>query len=315
MDLSLSRLSRGACQDTLSDSDSFSLRSGGMATLREDNQAWAQLITQLTPVVAPAVLAPVTTGGPAGFDVSLQTNVTRINDRASYWQRGSEGSGGAANDTCDGRNRNVSSALTSNRLHFSKGLPFGFTLGGTVGRVYNTSLWLVGADIKIALLEGLRRWPMPDVAVRGAVNTTVGKAAYTLTAVAADLIVSKNLVAARAVTLAPYLGAGMLFSFAKSGLVDLTPNIDASNCAAGEDPVCNKQGLGASSTDVAHDRPFKELSLMRYRAFGGLALRYKLFSLAGEFMFDLVRPHNADKTAGRDTPRQWSVNVAPGLSF
>jgi hypothetical protein len=250
-----------------------------------------------------------------GFDVSFETNVTKISDQTGYWSRGSNGSGPQAFDTCNGRNDDVSPVLTSNRLRISKGLPLGFTIGATVGRVYNTSLWLVGGDLKLALIEGLRRWPMPDVAVRGAVNTTVGNAAYTLTSVAADLILSKNIVTANVMQLSPYAGAGMVYTFATSELVDLTPNIDALNCAAGTDPVCDDQGLGASPDDIGHDRPFRDLTLRRYRAFLGLALRYKLFALAAEFMFDLVKPHTADDSAGRNTPRQWTVNVAPGMTF
>ena len=315
MDLALSRLSRGSCQSTLSNADPFVLRTGETQTLHEDNQAWSQLITQLTPVVAPAILAPVTTSGPKGFDVSFETNVTHITNNASYWERGSEGHGPEAFDTCNGRNTHVSPLLTNNRLHFAKALPLGFTIGATVGRVYNTGLWLVGGDVKLALIEGLRSWAMPDVAVRAAVNTTVGDVNYTLTTLAADLILSKNIVTGHAMTISPYLGAGMLFTFASSELVDLTPNVDAVNCAAGTDPVCNERGLGASADDIGHDRPFKDLSLKRYRGFGGLAMRYELFTLAAEFIFDLVPPHNADPAAGKGTPRQWTFNVAPGLTF
>ena len=43
--------------------------------------------------------------------------------------------------------------------------------------------------------------------------------------------------------------------------------------------------------------------------------RYELFSLAAEFIFDLVPPPDADKSAGKGTPRQWTFNVAPGLTF
>jgi len=315
MDLALSRLSRGNCGATLSDANPFVLRTGDNQTLREDNRAWAQLVTQLTPVVTPAVLAPVTTSGPAGFDVSFETNVTSINDKANYWERGSRGHGPEAFDTCNGRNRDVSPLLVNNRIHFAKALPLGFTIGATVGRVYNTSLWVVGGDIKLALIEGLRSWAMPDVAVRGAVNTTVGNVPYTLTSVATDLILSKNIVTARVMRLSPYLGAGMVFSFASSELVDLTPNIDAAACAAGSDPVCSDGGLGATADDIGHDRPFKNLSLRRYRAFAGLAMRYQLFSLAAEIIFDLVEPHEADKANGRSTPRQWTFNVAPGMTF
>jgi hypothetical protein len=316
MDLALSRLSQGTCRDTLSDSSHFALlRGDGSQQLTPDNHAWRQLISQLTPVVAPSIMAPVTSGGPAGFDVALETNVTRINDKANYWARGSEGRGSDAVDTCDGRNRNVSPTLTSNRLHFSKGLPLGFTIGATVGRVYNTNLWLVGADIKLALLEGLRSKPVPDAAVRVAVNTTTGNVSYSLTTLALDFVLSKNIVTARTLQLAPYAGAGMLFSFASSGTTDLTPNIDSSNCAAGKDPVCNAHGLGASQADIGHDRPFKDLTLRRYRGFAGLSLRYKLFTLAAEVVFDLVTPEKADKAAGSGLPRQWTLNVAPGLSF
>ena len=315
MELSLSRLSRGACGETLSNAHPFVLRTGDNQTLTEDNRAWSQLITQLTPAVTPAVMAPVTTSGPRGFDVSFETNVTGITSQAQYWERGTRGHGPDAYQTCDGRNTSVSPVLTSNRLHFAKALPLGFTIGATVGRVYNTGLWLVGGDIKLALIEGLRRWPMPDVAVRAAVNTTVGSAQYTLTSVAADLILSKNIVTARVMQLSPYAGAGMVFSFASSQLVDLTPNVDAVNCAAGKDPVCNSQGLGASPDDIGHDRPFKDLSLKRYRGFAGLQMRYELFTLAAEFIFDLVPPPDADKSAGKGTPRQWTFNVAPGLTF
>jgi hypothetical protein len=315
MDLALTRLSRGACRQTLSDADPLVLRTGGVQTLSEDNAAWRQMVTQLSPAVTPAVLAPVTTSGPAGFDLSFETNVTRLNDGANYWERGSRGQGPDAVDTCNGRNRDVSPVLTSNRLHFAKALPLGFTIGATVGRVYNTSLWLVGGDLKLALIEGLRRWPVPDVAVRAAVNTTVGNAPYTLTSMAADLILSKNITTARVMQLSPYAGTGLVYTWASSELVDLTPNVDALNCAAGGDSVCNDGGLGASSDDIGHDRPFRDLTLRRYRAFVGLAMRYELFTLAAEFMFDLVKPHDADSSAGRSTPRQWTLNVAPGMTF
>lgn len=315
MDFALSRLSRGSCQSTLSNADPFVLRTGSDQTLREDNAAWSQLVTQLTPALAPAILAPVTTSGPVGFDVSFETNVTHITGEASYWERGSVGHGPESYGTCDGRNTDVGSLLTNNRLHFAKALPLGFTIGATVGRVYNTGLWLVGGDVKLALIEGLRSWAMPDVAVRAAVNTTVGDVPYTLTTLAADVILSKNIVTGHVMQISPYAGAGMLFTFASSDLVDLTPNVDAVNCAAGADPVCNDRGLNASADDIGHDRPFKDLSLKRYRGFAGLAMRYELFTLAAEFIFDFVPPHDADKSAGKGTPRQWTFNVAPGLTF
>ena len=99
MDLQLSRLSTStdgslsdedACGLTLTDAgSSFSLRypqdpsdpnSDLLQRLSPDNRDWRQLVTQLAPAVAPAILAPVTTTGPAGFDVSVETNITGISD-------------------------------------------------------------------------------------------------------------------------------------------------------------------------------------------------------------------------------------------
>ncbi len=334
MDLQLSRLSTStdgslsdedACGLTLTDAgSSFSLRypqdpsdpnSDLLQRLSPDNRAWRQLVTQLAPAVAPAILAPVTTTGPAGFDVSVETNITGISDGAQYWQRGSRGHGDLSRATCDGQNRFVRPTLTSNRIHFSKGLPLGLTVGGTVGKLYETSLWIVGIDLKLALVEGLRTWGVPDVAVRAAVNTAVGDAQYSLTVTSLDLILSKNLVTGRVMTISPYAGAGMLWTFAASELVDLTPNVNSVACAAGTDPVCNANGLGASQDDIGHDVPFRDISFLRYRAVVGLAMRYKLFALAAEAMFDLVAPENASSNAGKNTPRQWTINAAPSLSF
>lgn len=316
MDLTLSRLSQGACTATIPGaSEVFQLRSGDTQTLTPDNVAFSRLVTQLAPAVMPAVLAPVTTTGPRGFDVQLQTNVTGIDSKAYYWEKGTRGHGSAAKDTCDGENRFVTPVLASNRLSVDKGLPLGFTIGAEGGRIWNTSLWTLGGHLKWALFEGYRKFPFPDIALRAAANTLVGDAQLTMVAMSADLILSKNIVAGRVMQVAPYLGGGLGLVYASSQLVDLTPNIDATRCAAGEDPVCKALNAEQRKGDIGHDQAFKELTLTRTRGFLGLQLRYKLFALAGEFAFDVLTPHSVDPSAGAGLPRQWTVNLAPSLSF
>jgi hypothetical protein len=331
MDLQLSRLSvstdrslsyESACGDTLE--APLTLRFGDpgeqQQRLSVDQQSFRSLVTQLAPAVTPTVLAPVTTTGPAGFDVAIETTLTGITESADYWRRGTRGHGSAARATCDGENRFVSPLLATNRIHFSKGLPLGVTLGGTVGKLHQTSVWLVGMDLKLAILEGLRGIPAPDLAARAAVSTALGDSTYSLTVVSLDGILSKNIVTGRVMTISPYGGVGWVWTFAASELVDLTPNIDALSCAAGSDATCNADApgasgsLGASPDDIGHDVPFRDVRFGRYRGFVGLAMRYKLFALAAEFMVDLVPPKDADSRAG-DTRRQWSFNAAPSLSF
>jgi hypothetical protein len=315
MDLALSRLSLGACEQTASDASQFQLQSDGVPTLRVDDVRYRKLVSQLGAALAPAVLAPVTTGGPKGFDLRVETNLTGISAGADYWQRGSQGRGGDAVPTCDGRNRDVRPVLTQSRVAFAKGLPLGVSIGASFGKLHHSSLWTAGGELKLALVEGLRQLWAPDVAVRFAAQTLVGDAALALTTLGADLILSKGVPFRSGLQLAPYGGAGVYWLRGRTGHVDLTPNVDATACAAGRDPICNAQGLGASRADLGHDQAFADVTLDRYRAFMGLWLRYRLVALAAELMLDLVAPGTADGQAGRDLPRQWSVHLAPSLSF
>jgi hypothetical protein len=319
MDLALSRLSQpgASCGRTLAGAPDFDLRSGGRQTLSPDQASFRKLMTQLAPVAMTPILAPVTTSGPRGFDLALQTAVTGISAGAGYWERGTEGRGPSAVDTCDGRNDNVSPVLTQSRVAFHKGLPLGITLGANLGHLWNTSLFTVGGSLKWALFEGYRSLALPDLAVRGAAATVVGDAQFSLTTVGVDAILSKNIVLGRVMKLSPYAGGGVTWIFAASELIDLTPNIDATACAAGTDPVCMAEGLSGNDLqdDIGHDQSFRELNLTRYRAFAGLELRYRLFAFAAEMAFDVLPPGDADSAAGANTPRQWTLNFAPSLSF
>lgn len=296
--------------------------------LQVDRDAWASLISQLGPALFSPLLEPVTTSGPRGLDMGLDFNFTGIDNRSTYWRRGTRGSGTAAVITCEGDNRFVPTVIRTNRLRFSKGLPFGFELGSSVGRLWQTSLWLLGVELKWALFEGYRTWPLPDLAVRGSVTTSVGDPQYTLTTVTADVVLSKPFVAGRVMRVVPFVAGQMGFIFAASELVDLTPNIDATNCQANTDPHCvgmtrpvvDSEGnvvgqADGSDHDLGHDRPFPTLALRRYRGTLGLQLRYQMFTLTGEFTADLVPPNRADSDAPESLPRQWSVNFAPAVSY
>jgi hypothetical protein len=314
MTLTLGRLSEGECARTLSDADDFALRVDGVQVLAIDRAAYAQLVSQISGALAPNLLAPVTTRGPSGFDIGLETAITDLDQGADAWRRGTRGSGGTP-ATCDGRNRDVRSVLTQNRLRFVKGLPLGISLGGSVGFAHGLALWTLGTELKVAIIEGaLNRW-LPDLAVRVASNSLVGDGALSLSSFAFDLLASREFPVAHVMQIVPYVALGAVLSRARSGTVDLTPNVDANACLTGTDPVCNAHGLGASSDDLGHDQAFPKLLLMRYRAVLGLWLRYRVFAFAVEGSFDLVRPDRADSDLPAPAPRQWSVQFAPSLSF
>lgn len=313
MDFALGRLSRGDCARTLGGASGFSLTQDGAPTLRVDNARFRKLVSQWGAAIISGVLAPVTTGGPRGFDLMLAGSATGISDQADYWTRGSQGQG--APQSCDGRNSAVSSALTSGQLRVSKGLPMGLSLGAHFGKVRSTRLFTTGLELRIALLEGLRDPPLPDVGLRIAASTLLGEPSLSLLTLGADLTLSRDFAFVSGVHVSPYAAVGVHWIVARSGVVDLTPNIDSTRCAAGVDAVCGAEGLGASAADTAHDRSFADASLHRYRGTLGLWARYELFALAAELGIDLVAPGKADPAAGAKLPRQWSMHVAPGLSF
>lgn len=313
MDLALSRLSTGACEATTG-AGPLRLADEAGPTLQADQAAWRELATQLAYAVAPAHAEPVITSGPRGFDLALETHIAAVDDGSAAWTRGSRG-GSSAVVTCDGRNEDVRPVLVSERLRVQKGLPLGFSLGATFGKLFATSLYLVGADVKFALLEEVWDGIVPDLALRFALSKTVGANDYTLLASALDVVLSKRFVVARTATLAPFASIGASFTRARTDTIDLTPNIDSGACRDGVDPVCNAGGLGASDTDLGHDVRFADLALYRYRGMLGFSLGYRGFALSAAATGDLAPPRVGDRGAGARGARQWGVHVAPTLSF
>jgi hypothetical protein len=304
-DLQLSRLSTGDCASTLG--APLALQQDGMPSLRPDEAAFRSLVAQLSEAAAPTQIAPVTTSGPAGFDIALETTVSTLDRRSDALQR-SFGSGAA---TCDARG-SVPGQLFGNRLRFEKGLPLGFSLGAQAGLIHGTKFYVVGVDAQLALLEEV--WKLPDLAVRAAVTRLVGAQALALYALAFDAVLSHRFVLFQRVELSPFAGVGARWTRA-SARADLTPNIGSVDCAAGTDAVCNAGGLGASRDDFAHDVRFGRVSQLRYRAFAGVRLRVSHFAFAGAFAFDPVEPRLDDRGRGETSPRQWTLSVAPSVTF
>jgi hypothetical protein len=253
------------------------------------------------------VLAPVTSAGPRGFELALETQVGDLHEGAEAMRRGTQGHESA---TCAGRNDDVRGALISSRLRFDKGLPLGLSLGGSIGRVHTGGSYLVGLALKLALLEDALHGRAPDLALRGTLTSLVGAPALTLFVSTFDVLLSRRFVVAPALTLSPLAGAGVLWTRARTQAVDLTPNLDAAACEAGTSVAC---GPLPTSDDRAHDVTFAPVSLLRGRGFAGVSLRYRWIALASTATVDLARPRL--RTGGATHARQWSVAVAPVVLF
>ena len=264
-----------------------------------DNNAWRGVAQQFGVALGAATLSPAATTGPRGFYIGLESSITGISSGAGFWHAGSRGD---TQSVAGGVNNSPAGQLMWERLQIRKGLPFGFELGGSVGYLFGTSYWSLGADLKIAIFEGFRHsWGtfVPDIAFRGSVQTLLGDSAANITTPSLEIIASKPLTIGGVGTISPYVGAQLMWIVASSGVVDLTPNVDAF----------------VTSSDAYNNAVFARLTTMRTRGFIGAQGRYRQLIFSASVNVDLAKPSDAGATFSLGLPRQWAGNFAIGLQF
>jgi hypothetical protein len=317
-----------------------------------NNAAWANLMSELGYAIAPTAFRPARTTGFGGFALSLEASFAHINSDASvngqqYWHDGTQGTIDAATNKFSSTNTGPDSLLQIYTLKARKGLGYGFEITGALGYVANTSLWVGGADVHWAVLEGYRTGILgylPDIAVGGGVRTLGGSPKFFLTTVGIDAQVSKPFTLADSAVLTPYVGGQRLLIFADSTVVNLTPNVDplaqcgfqGTNVPQNQKianptndpnhmydggPVCSNRLSGgqANDSDFNNQVTFAKLRAHRWRGLAGLTYRYELLYLAGQFAMDLTDPGaennqsaSGDKITG---DKQWTVSIEAGVFF
>lgn len=307
MDPELTRLSQAA--------GSGSCPADGAASVCPDNASFELLSMELAGALAPPVRAPAASGGMRSFYVGLSSSGSTIRSQQRYWARGTRG----ADPTAE-QNNSVDSLLSVHRLDVRKGLPFGFEVGSSLGFGLNSSLWVISAELKLALFEGYRSGlgALPEVALRAVTQAVVGSPQLSLQTQALDITLSKPLVVRQEHRLTPLLALQLLFLRAHSGAVDLTPGESAwSACQpSGVELGCEgSQGV----RELANTASFREVSRTRVRLFVGAEERYRLLSIALTLGFDLITPPVPQEAAGDSLPpsllRQFSLQLATGLRY
>jgi hypothetical protein len=318
---------------------------------RDHTGCWARMMGELGGSMIPVVLSPARTVGYGGFELAAEGWVTGISGNSNHWRLGTEGDTAAGTDSCldaddpsrpistgVGCNRFAPSTLFWTRLMARKAFPFGFQLGTGFSYLVGTDLWAWSLEIHWALFEGFRSgFPgfIPDIAVRGAVNTVVGDPDFNITVPTVDIIVSKPIVLGSSARLTPFAAWQFAFIFADSELVDLTPEIDAfDRCRPDPSqpgtvctraPSASEPGLGGF--DYENNETFDQLRMTRQRLHLGLQLHYQVVMLTGAFAFDVIDPQSlSDDTphdliapdgnvASKGLGRQWTVSFNAGLQF
>jgi hypothetical protein len=245
----------------------------------------------------------------------LSSSASSIRSQQRYWARGTRGADPSAE-----QNNSVDSLLSFHRLDVRKGLPFGFEVGSSVGVGLNTSLWVIAAELKLALFEGYRSGlgALPEVALRAVTQAVVGSPQLSLQTQALDITLSKPLVVHQEHTLTPLMALQLLFLRARSSAVDLTPRESAwSSCQPGGAVLACESELGAR--ELANTASFRDVSRTRVRMFLGAEERYRLLSIALTLGFDLITPPVPQEAMGESLPptllRQFSLQLAGGLRY
>ncbi len=324
------------CQGIAADPASAPGGAPGSFACRPDNIAFANMISELGFAMSPQAFHPARTTGFGGFILSIEASYTKINadafstavdgTKVQYWHAGTRGPTNPVTKAFSTVNDSPDSILQVYSLNARKGLPLGFEINGALGYLANTSLWMLGADIRWAPFEGFRTGAggvLPDLSVGGGVRTVMGTDKFTLTTVGLDAELSKPIPIASTFTLTPYVGYQRLWVFGDSTVVDATPNVDAvDQCGfTGPDPVTgqpmckNALPSGApNNSDFNNDFVFAKVRTERNRGIVGLDFKYEMLHLAGQFLFDLTDP-TAENQAFLQSTRQWTISLEAGVYF
>lgn len=315
-----------------------------------NDPAFAKLMAEWGFALGPTAMHPARTTGYGGFDLAFEGAFTKISSDADYWKFGTQGKQDPNNKLFSTFNTGPDDFIQLYAMKTRYGfaplaLPLGllgFELGTKIGFMGNSNLGILGADVRLSLLEGFRTGLpaiFPDVTASGSVTTITGTSEFQLTVAGFDAMISKPLPIAGSVILLPYAGYSWTYTFADSGLIDLTPNTDAlnycgyagNNTTATPDPsktyrdgqpVCGN----GSSADFNNTVVFDAVRLQRHRIAAGLQFRFQMVRVGAHFATDVVEAANANKdkvwrdaTTGAETnkfegiPKQYTLGFDFGL--
>ncbi|HJL41329.1 MAG TPA: hypothetical protein RMG48_08485 [Myxococcales bacterium LLY-WYZ-16_1] len=180
-----------------------------------NDRAFRAFVSELGQVFAPRLWSPAATSGRAGFRAGLAWSGSFVSDEA-HWRLTERG---------QAENR-PTEFLHAMHLVVRKGLPWSFEVGAQLTWMLESDMVAPGLELRWAFREGIDHFP--DLALRTAVSTLLGSRDLDLTAFTADFVVSRDFAVASVAELSPFLAWGIVFTAARSDVIDPTPGTFAS---------------------------------------------------------------------------------------
>lgn len=299
-----------------------------------DNVAFHRLAAQYAFAFAPTAMHSARTTGVGGWHLAMEAAYTSVDSGSAYWKSGTRGAASLAQGNAV--NENPASILQLYSLKLRKGFGYGFEVIGQSGFMPQTSLWNVGADIRLSLLEGFRTGILgyvPDIAAGGGVRTISGTSQFQLTIASFDAQISKPIRVVEGLVVTPWLGYQQIYAFVDSNVIDFTPRTN-------QERLCNPTGQASpgqlhvdsageytgkvmcassgSSADYNNNRAFESVTLARQRLLLGASVRHEFLMFGLQFITDLARPADFQSNATKKAelsgmPRQWTIVLDAGF--
>jgi hypothetical protein len=260
--------------------------------------AYRSLMSEMGVVFAPKWMSPSDTLGWSGFHLSFDAAFTSISNTQDYWQKG-------VRDASSGF---LPTITVMARKGIWAPLP-SFEIGAGASYLVDSPIVALITYMKFAIHEGMHKFPMPSIALRGAVSRPFGTSQVDMTVVSTDLSLSKSFGVGGTLKLDPYLGANLLLTIVKSQVIDTTPNVDAF-----------KQG--PMSVDLNSNTTFPDQdTILRWRLFVGLRLVWSLLAVSFEYAYTFC--NDTARDCGVDSPTritdrsdgQSTISLSAGLLF
>jgi hypothetical protein len=224
------------------------------------------LASQLGVVLAPHLLTPADTLGFGGFQFDVTASQTTIDGKQPYWRAlaGADPAGGTG-----------PKMLRTIGLFAHKGLWFpvpSFELGVGAVHLVDSTTWTGQVYAKVALHEGYHGFPLPALAVRGAVSRMMNQRELDLTVASLDVTISQHFGIAGTWRFDPFVGWDLLMIIPRSEVIDATPNIDPLQMG--------------SEMDINNNFVFRDqATIYRNRLLGGAKFQYSVVQLTVEVQY------------------------------
>ncbi|MFV8753389.1 hypothetical protein ACNOYE_22800 [Nannocystaceae bacterium ST9] len=242
-------------------------------TITQDYAGFRSLASEVGVLMAPKPVDPADSLGLSGFAVSADISVNTLSYQKSYWTQ-----------TAGGPDKVAPSLQVMGR----KGLWPGLEVGAGATKLFDSRMWTIAGYGKFALHEGFHHMPIPAIAVRGMFSRLLGSKDLDLTTVSADISISHVFGIGRTFSITPYAGYQALFVFAKTGIIDSTPDND--ELVDGPVPCAN----GEADCAVQGEFVFKRQDvIVRHRPFLGLRFIFSVLRIGVEAM---IVPGGRSKT-------------------